>query len=255
MQKQIFPPSIVENTTEVYLTKVSKRNQLIYSLILFLLIITGVLIHFIYLDVSVQSTGIVRTVGERNEIKSLVSGTITDIYIQENQSIVEGQNLFTLQVADLETRARLNWKTRAEKARFVADLSRLVKLDTNNLFYFAGLNTPLYQQQFSELKFQLNENLRQQKRVKKELSIDKSLYQDKMIARREYEDRLDAYQKLKNEFNLIIETQLSQWQADLSAYLQEIAELQSQANQIKQEKELYTLKAPVSGTIQQLSGK
>jgi HlyD family secretion protein len=255
MQKQIFPPSIIENTTQTYLSRISTRNQLIYSILVISIVIFSLATPFIALDISIQSTGIIRTSTERNEIKSIVAGKITQVHIRENQKITQGQNLFTLQVEDLETRARLNWKTRVEKSQFVSDLTRLVKLDTFNLFYLSGLITPLYQQQFSELKFQLNENLRQQKRVKKELNIDKSLYQDKVIARREYEDRADAYQKLKNEFILILETQLSRWQADLASHHQEIAELQTQAKQIKQEKDLYVIKAPIAGTIQELSGK
>jgi multidrug resistance efflux pump len=108
MQSQLFPPEIIENTTESYLPSVSIRSQLIYIIVLVAIIGTFAATPFIFVDVSVQSDGIIRTVADKTEIHSLVPGLIADVKAKENTLIVQGQPLFVLKTDVLDTKIRLN---------------------------------------------------------------------------------------------------------------------------------------------------
>jgi HlyD family secretion protein len=63
------------------------------------------------------------------------------------------------------------------------------------------------------------------------------------------------YRQLQEEYRGLIQRQLTQWQADLSTHRLSLSELKAQERQLLQERELYTLRATVGGTIQQWAGK
>ena len=254
-QFQLFPPEIIENTTEAYLPNVAVRNQFIY--ILALLMVVGALLStpFVFVDVSVQSNGIIRTVAEKSEVRSLVSGLISSVQVKENTPVSIGQTLFILKTDVLDTKIRLNNYQQQEKNRFMQDLSILVKMDSTSLFKVNGLGSSLYIQQYSQFKYALQENLQRQRKVKKELDADRYLYKEKVIAMREYDEKEFGYNQLVAENRSTIERQITLWQSDLSRYQIELTELTAQARQMQEEKEAYIIKASVTGTIQQLTGK
>jgi membrane fusion protein, peptide pheromone/bacteriocin exporter len=255
MQTQLFPVEIVENTSEAYMPKVTVRSQIIYTSAMVALLVAFASLPFVKVDVSVQSPGIIRTVAERNELKPLISGTLSSVKVKENQTVKEGQILYSLKTDILDSKLRLNDIQTVEKQNLIHDLSILSVLDSASIFRVKSLKSTLYAQQFSQFKYQLMENLQQQRKIKKELDVDRKLYEQKVIAMREYDEKDYAYNRLISEYRSAIERQLSQWQGELNSHRINISELEAQRNQIIEEKELYTIKAPVSGTVQQLAGK
>jgi membrane fusion protein, peptide pheromone/bacteriocin exporter len=169
--------------------------------------------------------------------------------------VKEGQILYSLKTDMLDSKLRLNDFQTVEKQNLIHDLSILSVLDSASIFRVKSLKSTLYAQQFSQFKYQLMENLQQQRKIKKELDVDRKLYEQKVIAMREYDEKDYAYNRLIGEYRSSIERQLSQWQGELNSHRINISELEAQRNQIIEEKELYTIKAPVSGTVQQLAGK
>ena len=79
MQKNLFPSQISDNTTEHFLSRHSNKSQIIYSIIVLAVIIAIALLPVLKVDVSVQANGIIRPVCEKNEIKPLVSGTVSGV--------------------------------------------------------------------------------------------------------------------------------------------------------------------------------
>ena len=254
MQTQLFPPEIIEHTTEAYLPKVSVRSQLIYASVIVALIGTLVALPFVYVDVSVQSNGIVRTVAEKSELKSLVSGTVETVNVKENQTVRQGAVLFTLTTAVSDSKIRLNESLRSEKGRFVRDLELLTK----NAFAAANtdsLQSPLYLQQYNEFRLLLMDKSNQLDKARIDKNRFEHLYKEKVIAPVEMEEKLFAYRKAAAEHKALIENHQTRWQSDLQRYKLELAELEAEAKQLTQEKQLYAIKAPTSGTVQQLVGK
>lgn len=254
MQTQLFPPEIIENTTEAYLPEVTVRSQLIYVSVLLLLVGTLAALPFIYVDVSVQSPGIIRTVSEKNELKSLVSGTLAEVKVIENQAVRQGQVLFTLTADATDSKRRLNESLFAEKQAFIRDLEKLTSLQ-NSILGKPETSTPLYTQQCNEFRFVRLEKQNQLEKARIDLVRYRTLFDQKVIAAAEFEEKQFAHRKIASEYQTLIETQRSRWQADLNRYRLEVNQLEAEGKQLSQEKELYTIKAPVSGTVQQLTGK
>jgi membrane fusion protein, peptide pheromone/bacteriocin exporter len=255
MQNQIFPTEIIDNTTEVYLPRVTVRGQLIYSILL-LSIIAGIAsLPFIFVDVSVKSTGIIRTQAEKTEIKSLVSGRLTEVNIADNQTVISGQHLFTVTTEDIETQLSLNAFQEIEKQHLIDDLDNLTRIEISNLFAKHTTLTPIYTQQLNTFRSQLQENLFHQKTVKRELDADNYLFKEKVIARRELDARKYEMTKLIAEYETAFNRQISQWQAERNQLKIELTQLRSNAQQLQQQKELYIIKSPIVGNIQQITGK
>jgi membrane fusion protein, peptide pheromone/bacteriocin exporter len=255
MQSQLFPPEIIENTTESYLPSVSVRSQSIYIFVLLAIIGAFASTPFIFVDVSVQSNGVIRTVAEKNEIRSLVSGLISVAKVKENTPIMQGQTLFVLKTDVLDTKIRLNSYQQNEKRQLIQDLSLLVKIDSSSILKVKGLMSPLCIQQYNQFRYTLQENIQHQRKVKKELDTDRFLYKEKVIAMREFDEKEYAYNQLVAEYRSSIERQITLWQSDLSRYQIEFTELEALQKQLLEEKEQYVIKASATGTIQQLTGK
>ena len=69
------------------------------------------------------------------------------------------------------------------------------------------------------------------------------------------EDKQYELGSMQPSYLSVVERQLTQWQADLNAHAYTLIELQAEEKQLLDEKELYTIRAPIKGTLQQFSGK
>ncbi|TYZ08694.1 HlyD family efflux transporter periplasmic adaptor subunit [Hymenobacter lutimineralis] len=251
----LHPTSIVPDTMEAYLPQVSVRSQLIYSIILTALLVLLCALPIVHVDVSVQSAGIIRPVGERNEIRPLVAGIVEKIRVRENQSVQAGDTLLQLKTDVVDTQLRSLRQQMAEKDAFIADISKLVRLRETTVLQAPALSSALYAQQYAQFRFQQQDRLAQRRKLQSELNVSRTLYAGRVISRIENQDKEYALQKLLNESRLQVENQLSQWQADLNMHRVALAELQTKEKQALQERRLYTLLAPVPGAVQQLAGK
>lgn len=94
-----------------------------------------------------------------------------------------------------------------------------------------------------------------QNRENKELEFDQKLYDEGVISRREWEDRLNTTQNLETQRQILIENQSRQWESELRLQERQLAELQAEAGRFQKEAKQYIITAPISGTIHQLTGK
>ena len=74
MPQQLLPETFLNNTTHLYLPEVRARSMLLYGMVLLAVIGAAVAAFFVKIDVSFAAAGAVRSVAEKTEIRSLVSG-------------------------------------------------------------------------------------------------------------------------------------------------------------------------------------
>lgn len=254
-QSQLYPPEVIENSTESYLWKVSARSQIIYTTTLLAVIAALASLPFIRIDVSIQSAGLIRPVAEKNELRPLVAGTVAQVLVRENQPVRSGQPLIRLQTDMLETKLRLNHSQQTERRLNISDLNRLVRTSRATLLTVAGLKSPLVRQQYEQFRFLLSENTQTQQKRRRELDMTRQLYQDKVLARVEFEDKEFAYNTVVAQYASQIERQVSDWQTNLTQHRLAFDELRAQEQQLQNERQLHTIKAPVAGTVSQLTGR
>ena len=252
---------MTESSALIYLPTITVRSQLIYISVLLAVVVGLAALPFIYVDVSVQAAGLVRPVAERSEIKPLVSGRIAAVLVQDNQAVRSGSPLLRLQTDVLDTKLHLLAVQQAEKHSYIHDLQLLLgwavptSAEPVNAWAVGGLTAPLYRQQYEQFRFLAQENLQTQTKRRQELAMNRQLYADKVIARIELEDKEFALNTLIAQYSTLVERHRNDWQTSLTQEKLAVMELQAQERQLRQEQDLYTLRAPVGGTVSQLAGR
>ncbi|RRB04561.1 HlyD family efflux transporter periplasmic adaptor subunit [Larkinella rosea] len=247
--------SLIGHELLVYLPRVTVRSQLLYTAVLFAITAAIAALPFIYVDVSVQASGLIRPVAERSEVKTTTGGTVAVLWIRENQVVRAGQPLMRLQTEILDTKLRLVTAQQAEKRMYIRDLQQLTRLTDTQLVSATGLISPLYRQQYEQFRYLAQENLQTQQKRQRELDVNRQLYVDKVIPRLELEDKEFVYKTVVAQYRTLVERQRSEWQTALSEHRLALTDLMGQERQLKQEQAFSTIKAPVGGTISQLSGR
>lgn len=255
MQKQILPSEIIDSVLETYLPKVEVRSQFIYSMIL--LAVTGGLfaLPFIEVDVSLQSPGVIRTGSEKTELRSLVSGRISKADARENRMVQAGDTLFTVDTGQLDTQLGFSAFDEQETSQRMADLRRLKEITPGSLYDGLRLSTGFYARQFNLLRQEVEENVLAQRKTEHELISDRRLFEERIISKRELDNKEYELTKLKAEHASLFERQISQWEADLSQLRLQNRQRRSEQEQLSEQKRFYIITAPVSGHLLELSGK
>ncbi len=252
----LLPEELIKQTLVYYFSRISPRGLWIYAFVLLVLLAVLLALPFLYVDVSVKSTGMIRPIAERSEIKALVSAPITEIYVTENQSVKQNELLLKLRTENLAQRTELLSFQLKEYEDFSADLQNLVKLDTNSLFLKnIFLQTSHYQQQYNQWLSQISQKKDLIERIGGEAQADRKLYETRSISKREWEQKESELLRLKTDYWVFVQQQINLWQQDLNNYKLKTHEIRNQMAQIGKESNLYELKVPITGTVQQLVGK
>ncbi|MCF2488351.1 HlyD family secretion protein [Dyadobacter sp. CY347] len=252
---KIFPPEILEFTSDYHFHQHNTRSHLVYQLLMLIMIVAFFSLFLISVDVSVKSTGIIRSSDDRNEIKALVSGRLDSIFVSENQRVVKGQTLLKIEAEILKEQNQL---VRAQKEDFgnqIKDLNVLLHLSrTNNWSKKPGLSSGLYKQDFALFWQKITDAKTTLLTVEKDFVRNKKLYEVKAISEAEFDKALLLHSTATNKIKTIMEEEEARWESELTQLQMKSRELNSQNKQYLREKDYYVVKAPISGTIQQLKG-
>jgi HlyD family secretion protein len=251
---QIVPSEFLPHTVEGYLPRHSRSTHAIYLTVLATVIIGLAALPFLFVDVSVKSPGVLKTMSEVSTVKVISSGFVTLVHIKENEKVTQGQLLFEVQSPLLQEKEKYQHNKIEELTLFVGDLNKLVNPAFLESATPARLNTPLYKQAYTDYKQKLFERQTRYKKTKQDFDRNKKLFDQSVIASVDFENFKFEFDKATNDLELLKQTQLSTWQQELRNYEKEFADFQNQLAQTLREKESLNIKAPVAGTIQNLSG-
>jgi multidrug resistance efflux pump len=253
--KYIFPQEIIENTAEFHFHTHHSGTRVIYQAMLLALLGAFLGLFFIKVDVNVKSTGLFRPVEERNDIKPLVSGRIDSVFITENKHVKAGQVLFTIRRESLEGKNDMVALQQTDVKAQLDDLNALIAVYKRN--DWSGrlqLRSGIYSQQYSLFMQRIAEARSRYGLAKRNYDRYYYLYLRKVVSDVEYEEVKLKLDNIKNELSLIGKDQGSRWQSELNGLKIQNRELNSQNEQYSEEKEFYTLRAAVAGSVQQLKG-
>lgn len=248
----LFPSETLQDSTYTWLPKVKVKTQLIYTSSLAVLVAMLIALPFIKVDVSANGAGLVRPIAEKNELHSLVSGTIEEVLATEGQHVEKGQLLIRLQ-QDLSNNklSQASFELQ-QREQYIHDLTLLTR---NRQVDPVQLHSPLYRQQYSRYRQALFDQQTTLDRSKTNYDMNKQLFDGKVISKKEFLDRKYEYEKAQTAYSAVVEQQRSIWEDDLGRYRVESGRLGTDTRQFQKEKEWNLIKAPVSGTLQQFNGK
>lgn len=246
----LLPPEWIENSIENYIYHQTTKSQIVYWIVLATIALSIILLPFIYVDVSVQSIGIVRPITETTEIKATVSEIISEVYVHEGQKVKKGELLLRFRSSSPHEKIQYQEKLLNDLYAHISDLQILATGKMPDIF-----KSPTRLQEyhlFTNKKKELQVGI---DKAKRELDREKILYDKNLVSREEYEQYLYTYQSKVEEQSSLIKTQLSTWQTDLNSYQNQQNEVQAELKKEKWEmKDLYEVHSPINGTIEQFSG-
>ena len=250
----MLQPFTTENEIS-FLNKYSKNSFLIYWLILLLIITSLVSLPFLYFDISVKSSGIIRPSSERTDIKPIQTGIIETIFYKEGQLVPQDSTNVQLRNNDFLSKKILSDYELTQHKQYIHDLQLLTAMGYLSNGSIGNLQSPVYKQQITRFIYQKTEQETALKKVKKELWMDSTLSVDKVIAPKEMFDKVVENEKLQAAYHAFKNEQISQWQQDLAKYQLELSQLEAQEQQLLQEKKQYEIKAPVTGIVQGINNR
>ena len=124
--KNIFPQEILDFSKEVYINHISKKNKIIYFAVTLSVFAVLVSLPFIYIDISIQAQGVIRSNLEKNKITSSVNAKILKINIAENKFVEKNEVLIILDHSALSAKISNNRKLFKEYKKFYLDLKNLI---------------------------------------------------------------------------------------------------------------------------------
>ena len=255
MQKSLYPSEIIDFTSEQIMSRHASKSNIIYCIVCLMVIVGLSLLPVLKISVSVQSAGIIRPVLEKNRIKLLVSGTVTDILIKDNQNVEKGQVILKLDTSVLEEKLVFNKYEETESKDFIHDLKILTRITLSNFFVKTSkLKTMQSASEYILLKNQVEENARKLEKAEKEAARFKLLRGENLISLSELEDKELEVARLQIEKNSIVEQQLGTWHKGLLEKRLKLKELHAQREQIKYNIDQCIIKSPVTGTLEQFRG-
>jgi HlyD family secretion protein len=245
----LLPPDWLNNSIESYTYRQTTHSQRIYWVVLIAVLSALVSLPFIYVDISVQGSGVVRPVAEKTEIKAPVTELVDSVYIREGTAVNKGDVILTFRASHSDYKIAYQSNRLTDYELHLADLNYLAKGQKPPVF-----SSPVRRQQYSyyiERRAELSTSVAQAER---EYRRNKSLFEKNVISEEEYDKYYYQYESRKNELATFAESQLSAWQTDLNVYRNSMDEMNSSLKQEVKDKDLYVVQSPVSGTVDQFSG-
>ncbi|MDR2144836.1 MAG: HlyD family secretion protein [Tannerella sp.] len=246
---RLLPSELVNNGIDAYLEKSAVKFHGIYWTLVLLVAVAGAALPFLYVDVSVQNTGIIRPLAEKTEIYASVSEWVDSVYVREGQKIRLGDTILTFLRSSPDFKISYQNKRLEDFREHLSDL-RLLASDSKP----ASFRSPVRQQEYYLYLRQKTEYETNLEKTKLDYERNKRLFDKKVISAEEFEGYQHEYNKAGNALESFVNNQAAKWQSDLNDYNNMYAEMTSSIQQSEKEKDNYVVISPVSGTIDQFSG-
>lgn len=248
----LFPKEILNQTSHNLSFRHTVKSQILYSTTLCFVAVIFATLPFIKADVSVQSSGIIRTTAEKQILKAPISGIISELSIKENNPVRKGELLIAVEAKSIEKNIELNEHRQQLVSNYIEDLNTLKSGIVNGVEL--SLITPLYQSEwasFEQEKTDLELSIHN-----KELEYDrkKHLFEKAVISESELQQITFELETEKKRIELLLKSKLNSWQQELDSFEQELLELKNEFSQLIEEKERHYLYAPINGVIQNVVG-
>jgi HlyD family secretion protein len=244
----LFPPEIIHDTTEFLFVKRTVRSQAIYLVVVFAVVASIAALPFIYVQISTQARGILRSPNENNPLQMAVYGEITEIRMTENTEVKLGDTLLVLNTENIQVQIdRLEEKIEEDLA-FINDIAALLTTQ------YDSLKTPKYMNEKNWYQTSISEQQIKINYLKHELAVTEELYRKHVTPQSEYLQYKNNYETAVRQRDNTREQFRNRWQSEQTNYKLEINGLQSEIRRLDEEKTKYVLRAPVSGSVIQLSG-
>lgn len=242
---KIFPAEAFEHSAIAYVQQVQVKSQVIYVVILLTAILALAAMPFIYVDVSVQSRGILQSSLERHVLHAPVGGRIIQYELEENRPVAAGALLLTIESDGITAQEATNSRRRQELQEYLHDLA--------NMRSGKEAHTSQYVAAFQQYMARLKEADNRLQQAQADMNRNTPLFREKVIAPAEYEKIALEFNQAQSAFELVKKEQAARWEAEAMDLRKELEELQSRQVQLAEDRKKYSVAAPLNGALQDVT--
>lgn len=250
MERKVFPAAILNETVEVYDSRISVRSKAIYIIILGVLLASVVALPLIYVDVAVQSRGTFQSSLQRNVLVSSVNGRLEKWNLKENQKVKKGDVLAVVraEAVQLEMNGLVERLDLLEN--FIFDLDKLLRLNMNLVSnQLTALKSKYYQASLFEFQTKLNNHTALLQKLERDFDRAQLLFKSKSIAFADYDNIEVLYKQALTQMDLLKKQQINLWEQELVNHHNEILRLKSQMNVFSEQIDQYKILAGTNGSL------
>lgn len=246
--KEIFPSEIIETSVEHHFARFSRKSNLLYLFVL--LFFAGAVISLFYIqtEITVQSRGILRSSSETVTISSPVVAEIIKCELYENKLVQKGDTLLWLNSIKLDESIEHLNSLIQENEVYLNDISKMLEYKYTNLeTELFGARHAQYRQKLAELDLIIQNH-------KKKYSRSKILFEKKVIAPAEIEEKEFAYSQAVEQKQNYVRTSREEWERLAVGYRLENKKYIKEIALLENEEKNYFIIAPESGHITSYNG-
>lgn len=178
----LLPNEWIENSIETYIYQHTTKSQIIYWIVLAAVTAVMIALPFIYVDISVQGSGVVRPVTEKTEIKSSITELIDSVYVREGDQVNKGDVLLRFRTNNSDYKINYQTNRLNDYEAHLSDLAYLAKGECPARFH-----SPVRQQEYTYFIKKQKELETSLAQAEKEYKRNKNLFDKKVISEEEYD--------------------------------------------------------------------
>ena len=140
----LLPNEWIENSIETYIYQHTTKSQVIYWVVLLAVTVTLVALPFVYVDISVQGSGVVRPVAEKAEITSSITEIVDSVFVKEGDQVNKGDVILRFRTNNSDYKINYQTSRLNDCSAQLADLAFLAKGERPERF-----SSPVRQQEYA----------------------------------------------------------------------------------------------------------
>lgn len=237
-----------ESSIDFYISRISGTSRVIYLTVVAILILLLVSMGMVKIRLSMSARGILRPEVEQSQLRAILPGKVDEIFVREGSPVLSGDTLILLDNRKLEESLK-NCLMRMEELRQKTKELRYLQQGQ-----YTKIRTQELLSEFRKFDDQVKSIELRLGKARKERIRMESLYGEKLISEKEYDDLYYNERLLEKELKVTKSGFAAKWQEMLEACTLELREQHVNTERIRTDIRNNAFISPVNGTIEQFSG-
>lgn len=254
MSLSTYSPETISSTSLVYRSKINKSTQIIYLVTVFTILLTFVALPFIKIPISVKSNGLLQSSIEKTELTVPANGRLIKLQLIDNKKVKQGETLMIIDPTLAKQQGSIVQNRQGQTAAFLQDIRTLLVYINRNGFSYPPLQTGQYTASWQQFAQELENARIAKNQAENTYERYNKLFQNNAITESEYERYKFEFAQSRSAYKMIINRYKTQWQTEANTLRTELQQLSGQQVELNEQKKQYILKAPIDGSIQNLTG-
>jgi HlyD family secretion protein len=261
----LIPAELGQDTVESLYTGRRLDRPVIYWLVLGACLLGMIVAPLIKIDVSISAAGMVRPVIERCDLQTPIAGLISQVLAHDNDCVQAGQPLVVLQSRDVDERLSRNHAIQVEHQDMISDLNAVT---TSGAEHRARLLSPAdfsppsledfrtsaFHQEYLQFLASLEANRLATAKSRSVFDRVAALGARGIATQCELDDSRYELSRVQAEGTLLVQQTFARWEARLREEQTALDALVSEEKRLREERALYTVRAPSDGVLLGFNG-